>query len=92
MPYPKQKDPRRFRRFCLLNTTVAGFFLFLVWYNLCFEKEKLDGKHLQYDEITDVTTMEHLGIDQVPVLQIDDGPLMVFSEAVKYVNQMEDAK
>lgn len=55
-------------------------------------KEKLDGKHLQYDEITDVTVMADLGIDQVPVLQIDDGPLMAFSEAVKYVNQMEVAK
>lgn len=55
-------------------------------------KEKLDGKHLEYEEITDVSVMGDLGIDQVPVLQIDDGPLMVFSDAVKYVNQMEAAK
>ena len=55
-------------------------------------KEKLDSKGVHYEEITDVAIMECLGIDQVPVLQIDDGPLMDFSDAVKYVNQMEVAK
>lgn len=52
-------------------------------------KAKLDDKNLQYEEVTDIDVMTSLGIDEVPVLQIDDGPLMVFSEAVKYVNQME---
>lgn len=52
-------------------------------------KAKLDDKNLQYEEVTDSDVMTSLGIDEVPVLQIDDGPLMVFSEAVKYVNQME---
>lgn len=55
-------------------------------------KEKLDGKHLQYEEITDVTAMADLGIDQVPVLQIDDGPLMGFMDSVKYINQLEVVK
>lgn len=52
-------------------------------------KAKLDDKNLQYEEVTDIDVMTSLGIDEVPVLQIDDGPLLVFSEAVKYVNQME---
>lgn len=47
---------------------------------------KLKEKGVEFEEVTDISVMESLGIENVPALQID---IRDFSEAVKFVNQLE---
>jgi hypothetical protein len=47
--------------------------------------KKLDLKNIEYSEITDVKLMRSLGMHSAPGLQVNDGPIMTFGEAVKWV-------
>ena len=49
---------------------------------------KLNEKHVEYVVERDVQKMIDLGLMSAPALQVDD-KLMRFSEAVKYVNELE---
>lgn len=49
---------------------------------------KLKEKNIRFEEITDIEEMEKLNIMSVPVLSVE-GNLMVFPEAVRWVNQQE---
>lgn len=53
--------------------------------------EKLDAKHQKYEVVSDMATLRSLHILTVPMLQIDDGPLMTFTEANNWVNHLEEA-
>lgn len=50
-------------------------------------KKKLDDKNIDYVENDDIETMISLGIEQVPVLSVDN-KLFQFAEAVKWVNEL----
>lgn len=49
-------------------------------------KKKLEEKQIPYDTVTDVKEMLALGINEVPVLSVND-ELMSFPNAVKWVNE-----
>lgn len=49
-------------------------------------KKKLESKGVQYDECNDITLMRKLGIEQVPVLVIENNQ-MDYIEAVQWVNK-----
>lgn len=49
-------------------------------------KKKLEEKQIPYDTVTDVNEMLALGINEVPVLSVND-ELMSFPNAVKWVNE-----
>lgn len=50
-------------------------------------KMKLEDKNIDYVENDDIETMISLGIEQVPVLSVDN-KLFQFAEAVKWVNEL----
>ena len=47
---------------------------------------KLKQKGIEYEEITDVNAMLELGIKSAPMLGLEDGKLLNFTDAVKWVN------
>lgn len=49
-------------------------------------KKKLADKNISFSEEQDVNKMMELDIMSVPKLQIDNGSLMNFEEAVQWVN------
>lgn len=51
-------------------------------------KSKLDSKKIEYTIVADMDTLLKLGLKSVPVLETDNGELLNFSEAVKYVNSL----
>ena len=51
-------------------------------------EKKLNNKKVAYTMITDTGVMQQKGFDTMPVLEID-GKTMPFSEAVKWVNDLE---
>ena len=50
-------------------------------------KKKWEDKIIDYVENDDIETMISLGIEQVPVLSVDN-KLFQFAEAVKWVNEL----
>lgn len=50
-------------------------------------KKKLEDKNIDYVENDNIETMISLGIEQVPVLSVDN-KLFQFAEAVKWVNEL----
>ena len=50
-------------------------------------KKKLEDKNIDYVENDDIETMISLGIEQVPVLSVDN-KLFQFAEAVKWANEL----
>ena len=48
-------------------------------------ERKMKAKNIEYTEINDTKLMISLGLRMAPALQIDDGKLMNFGEAVKWV-------
>lgn len=48
-------------------------------------KKKLDAKSINYQVCSDVSRMKELGMQEVPVLQVQD-ELKNFSEAVDWIN------
>lgn len=47
-------------------------------------KLKLNNAGIVYEMCTDEATMESLGIDQLPVLILDDGTHLAFKQIVDY--------
>ena len=51
---------------------------------------KLDKKNISYSICNDTSVMAKLGMKAAPALQlVEDGPVMSFTEAVKWVNAQE---
>ena len=50
-------------------------------------KMKLKAKHLDYKEISDINTLQEMGLQSVPYLQIDNTELMDFNAANTWINQ-----
>lgn len=51
-------------------------------------EKKLCDKNVEFRKVSDVEEMQKKGIMSAPVLEVD-GVLMGFTEAVKYVNELE---
>lgn len=51
-------------------------------------KQMLDAKHIEYTENNSVDDMIALGINNVPVLQVEN-ELLLFNEAIQYIRNME---
>ena len=51
-------------------------------------KDKLTAKNISFTVVTDISVMDSLGIQFVPVLQIENN-LMNYKEAVEWVNKQE---
>ena len=51
-------------------------------------KDKLAAKNISFTVVTDINVMDSLGIQFVPVLQIENN-LMNYKEAVEWVNKQE---
>lgn len=49
-------------------------------------KTKLSLKGIEFEECQDVTKMESMGIESLPMLGVGDR-LLTFEEAIKYVNE-----
>ena len=47
--------------------------------------KKLTAKGIEFTENTDIQTMKSLGMMAAPALQLSDGKLLKFAEAVKWV-------
>ena len=55
---------------------------------LCnYLKDLLDNKHIEYQEVTDIDYMLSLGITKTPMLQVDNGELMKYKQALDWVNE-----
>lgn len=52
-------------------------------------EKKLNNKNIKYTLITDVGVMQQKGFDTMPMLEID-GKSMAFSDAVKWINSVEE--
>lgn len=53
-------------------------------------KQKLKQKGVEYKEESNVDLLLAMGIDFLPVLQVDDEPLLNYKQAVEYVNSLEE--
>lgn len=49
-------------------------------------KTKLDNKGLNYEIVTDVDVMMAKGFKSAPILEDDNGNIMTFTDAIKFVN------
>jgi hypothetical protein len=49
----------------------------------------MDMKNLEYEVITDDSVFEEKGITHFPMISVDGGPLMNFSDARKLVDAQE---
>lgn len=47
---------------------------------------KMSQKNIEHEINTDVDLMLSLGITAAPALQLDDGTILNFSDAIKWVN------
>ena len=52
-------------------------------------EKKLNNKNIKYNLITDTVVMQQKGFDTMPMLEID-GRSMAFSDAVKWINSVEE--
>ncbi len=55
-------------------------------------KSKLEGKNIPYSEVTDVQLMLGRGITSVPMLELTDGDILSFPDAVQWVNLQEGTR
>lgn len=54
-------------------------------------KKKLEQKGITwYNEIDSMEIMNDLGIKSVPMMSVNDGELMNFTDAIKWVNEQGD--
>ena len=53
-------------------------------------KMKLDKANLPYDVNENIEEMQELGIKSLPFLQLDDGTLLDFGGAIKYIKSQEE--
>ena len=49
-------------------------------------ESKLNEKEIKYDVCEDKEVMKSKGFRSVPVLELDDGTILTYGKAVKYVN------
>lgn len=49
---------------------------------------KLDQKNQTYTVNDSIEEMEALGFSEAPMLQLDDGTILDFSDAIQYVNSL----
>lgn len=49
-------------------------------------EEKLQNKNIDFSIVTDEEIMEKKGIDMVPVLELENGQMLSFGQAVKWIN------
>ena len=50
---------------------------------------KLNQKNIKYEEISDIEKIKEKGIEELPVLELDDNQLLSFVLANKYINSLE---
>ena len=50
-------------------------------------KKKLQAKNIEFTEINDINTMLQMGLDEVPVLKVDN-QIMPFKKAVEWVKEV----
>ena len=53
-------------------------------------EKKLTMANIEFEAIDNIETIRATGITQTPALQIDDGELMNFKEAVKWVREVSN--
>lgn len=53
-------------------------------------KMKMDKANLAYDVNENIEEMQELGIKSLPYLQLEDGTLLDFGAAVKYIKTLEE--
>lgn len=53
-------------------------------------ESKLNDKGIKYDVCEDKEIMKSKGFRSVPVLELDDGTILTYGKAVKYVNNWEE--
>lgn len=53
-------------------------------------QKKLEHKNIAFSIITDEEIFKAKNITIFPMLEIDNNPLMTFSEAIRWVNAQED--
>ena len=53
-------------------------------------KMKMDKANLTYDVNENIEEMQELGIKSLPYLQLEDGTLLNFGEAVKHIKTLEE--
>ncbi len=44
----------------------------------------LSEKHLEFEKITDEEVLATLDTPSIPQMQVDDGPIMLFPDALRY--------
>lgn len=55
-------------------------------------ESKLADHAISYDVCEDKEVMKSKGFRSVPVLELDDGTILTYGKAVKFVNNWEDNK
>lgn len=50
---------------------------------------KLNNKHIPHEIIDDIELMVSLGMKAAPVIELEDGTRLAFSEAIAWINQQE---
>ena len=50
-------------------------------------KAKLDNSGIQYETVNDVKVMKMKGFDEAPKLEVEDGTIMGFKEAVDWIKE-----
>lgn len=53
-------------------------------------ESKLNEKEIKYEVCEDKELMKSKGFRSVPVLELDDGTILTYGKAVKFVNNWED--
>lgn len=53
-------------------------------------KKKLENKNISFTVVEDIERMLELGIQGVPVLQLDDGTKLTQMSAIKWVDAQEE--
>lgn len=54
-------------------------------------EDKLKAKGIDYERVTDLEIMKSEGVDVdgfFPFMKVDDGPIMDYGDAVKFVNKL----
>ena len=50
-------------------------------------KVKLDQKNIQYQTVNDIEVMKEKGFKEAPKLEVADGVVMDFKEAIKWIGE-----
>lgn len=50
-------------------------------------KAKLTQKNIQYDDITDIEVMKSKGFEDAPKLELTNGTIMDFKQAIEWIGE-----